>query len=164
MKLVFSSVVEEFLYRLPSPKHSHCLQTRKLGKPRAHCPRISPPFDSSSCSFIIRSHQLIVLHPARKLLLPHRRRMCPWLQPILLPDRSRKARRPLLPRIVLHHIFNRLLVNKFCVAAHIVCSKSWCQSDSSRSAGIETHRRSLPIVSAIRRWKSSRFLQGLDVV
>ncbi|KAM0800058.1 hypothetical protein BDR22DRAFT_259970 [Usnea florida] len=54
MKGLLSSVVEDSLYeyRLPSPKYSPCLLTRKLEKPNAHCPRTvlpltHPPTQSS---------------------------------------------------------------------------------------------------------------------
>lgn len=80
-------------------------------------PRKKNPLSSS----IIGSHQLVILHPARKLLLPQRRRMRPRLQPILLPDRSREAARPLLPRKMPHHILNRPPVHQLRIAAHVVC-------------------------------------------
>lgn len=76
----------------------------------------TPPPPSS----IIGGHQLVVLHPARKLLLPQRRRVRPRLQPVLLADRRRETARPLLPRVMLHHVLDRSLVHQLCVAAHVV--------------------------------------------
>lgn len=46
--------------------------------------------------------------------------MRPRLQPVLLPDRSRETARPLLPRVMLHHILNRPLVHQLRIAAHVV--------------------------------------------
>ena len=75
----------------------------------------------NASSSIIRSHQLIVLDTTRELLLPQRRRMCPRLQPVLLPNCGRKAARPLLSRIVLHYVLNCRLVHELGVATHVVC-------------------------------------------
>lgn len=80
--------------------------------------------ETPNSSSIIRSHQLIILHPTGKFLLPQRRRMRPRLQPILLPDRSREAARPLLPRVVSHYILNRVLVHEVGVGAHVVYTMS----------------------------------------
>lgn len=85
-------------------------------------PRGNPPLSS-----IIRSHQLVVLHPARKLLLPQRRRVRPRLQPVLLPDRRRETARPLLPRVMLHHVLNRPLVHQLRITAHVVYTVCLCQ-------------------------------------
>ncbi len=73
-----------------------------------------------STASIIRLHELIPLHPLREILLPQRRRMRPRLQAILLPNRSRKATTPLLPRKMRHHIFNRLFMHQIRVPAHII--------------------------------------------
>ena len=91
------------------------------------CTRVTASGKPSSSS-IIRSHQLVVLHPARKLLLPQRRRMRPRLQPVLLPDRSRETARPLLPRVMPHHVLNRPLVHQLRIAAHVVFQ--YCQPRS----------------------------------
>lgn len=69
---------------------------------------------------IVRRHQLIPFHALWKLLLQSSR-MRPRLQRDLLPNRSSKAARPLLPREVLHHILNCLFVHQIRVATHIIC-------------------------------------------
>ena len=46
--------------------------------------------------------------------------MCPWLQPIFLPNRGGKARRPFVTWKVLRHILNGFLVNQLAMASHVV--------------------------------------------
>jgi hypothetical protein len=68
-------------------------------------------FIQTSSQSIIWCHNYIIQNPIRKLLLSQHSRMCPWLQPILLPYRLRKTRRPFVPRIRFHHVLNGLFVD-----------------------------------------------------
>lgn len=75
-------------------------------------------------SSVIRLHKLVVFHTTREVFLSQRSRMCPRLQPILLPNRSRKATRPFLPWVMLHHILDRLFMHQVCMSTHVVEDRS----------------------------------------
>jgi len=51
-------------------------------------------------------------------------RVCPRLQSILPANRRRKTTTPLVPRIRLHYLLNRRLVDQFWVEADVVVYRS----------------------------------------